>query len=831
MTHAQYPVPQQVVSGRSRTVLAAICVLALAGSLAPGFAGAQEPGGVVSTSLADGGELQPDQPYLQYPFACTTEDAELGQPLVDNQKGEGVPVYEEDEAGEPIRDEAHIKGWSRDCKLETRFDYVYFDEDGERHLLRGDGEQAPSDKPPDVAETTTIDGEVVDHIVRWERGTINRFIYSVAMLVPWEEVGEGSPAEPMHDSWNGRLVFSFHGGGGIGHTQGRMRESSALLYPSSPGRPDDVDAVAKGYAVVYSTGTRTGDSNNMVIGGHTATMVKDHFVSTHGEPLYTVGIGDSGGGTQQLVYAQTQPGLLDAAVPQRTYPDLITAPIEIGDCAILEHYMDVTDADNPTWQDWDNRQWVLGLNTIEGYLGSTAQQLAQAQQALGLPVQTGSSECLEGWFGLSPMYLTPSFGSIAGLERLPADQQAQIERTHWNDLRNVFGTDPETDYARRAWDNVGVQYGLAAVADGRISPQEFVELNAHVGGWKDTEDMVEEGFPFVGSIQDVFEGRTEYDPWSSRNMHHSPDGGHTPAQRAEGDLDAIGGAYKSGLVFTGELPVEIPIVDIRADLEHELDMHNIKQSFIARQRLIEGQGHADNHIIWFSGDDRGPREAIKNELAFEVVDEWMANSRANPDRSVADNAPARAVDACFDNDGELIAAGDGVWNGILEEGPEGECAKRFEIYSGSRLEAGAPFTNDVFKCHLMPVRTAAAEGLYGDWEPTDAQLERLEAVFPEGVCDYGLPDKGRPDAEVAKAPTVNAAPTGLAVSDLEPKATVLVRQRGETVASRRASAQGTARFGGLDAGTYTVAQEVDGQRSQLSEPVKVAPRPGPGARR
>ena len=826
MVEARFEETGSVVARRGRRCsrLWLLVVVAMSASLVAasgsGEASAQGPA-----------DLVPGEPYDQYPFACTTEDAGLGQPLVDNQIGEGVPVYEVDAAGESIRDEDHIAGWSRDCELETRFDYVYFDAQGERHELRLHGELAPAEKPLDLASTVTIDGDEVDHIVRWERGTINRFIYSVAMLAPWEEVVRGSPDGPMHDSWNGRLVLSFHGGGGIGHTQGRIRDSSALLYPSSPGRPDDVDAVAKGYAVLYSTGTRTGDSNNMVIGGHTAMMVKNHFIDIHGDPLYTVGIGDSGGGTQQFVYAQTQPGLLDAAVPQRTYPDLITAPIEIGDCAILEHYMDVTDVENPTWQNWDNRQWLLGLNTIEGHLGSTARNLAQIQQALGLPVQTGSSECLEGWFGLSPLYLNPHFGSIAGAERLPSEQQAQIERTHWNDLRNVFGTDSETGYARSAWDNIGVQYGLSAVADGRISPSEFLDVNAHVGGWKATEDMVQEAFPFVGSIQDVLAGELDFDPWSARNMHHSPDGGLTPAERAEGDLDAIAGAYESGLVFTGELPVEIPIIDIRADLEHELDMHNIKQSFIARQRLIEGQGHADNHIIWFSGDDQGPRGSIKNELAFEVVDEWMANIRANPGSSVAKNAPSRAVDSCFDNDGELLAAGHDVWNGILDDGPEGECAQTFEIYSGSRLEAGAPMTNDVFKCQVMPVATAVVEGLYGEWHPTADEIGRLATIFPGGVCDYGLPDAGRPGVEVHDAPILRAVPTGIEVSGVQPKATVLLRQDSETVQARRASARGTVRFGGLSAGAYVVAQEVDGQRSLLSDSVEVAARPGHGARR
>ena len=42
-------------------------------------------------------------------------------------------------------------------------------------------------RPADLAQTTTIEGKTVDFIVRWERGTINRFIYSIAMLAPYDD--------------------------------------------------------------------------------------------------------------------------------------------------------------------------------------------------------------------------------------------------------------------------------------------------------------------------------------------------------------------------------------------------------------------------------------------------------------------------------------------------------------------------------------------------------------------------------------------------------------------------------------------------------------------
>ena len=72
---------------------------------------------------------------------------------------------------------------------------------------------------------------------------------------------------------------------------------------------------------------------------------------------------------------------------------------------------------------------------------------------------------------------------------------AAVKWTHWDDLRNVYGVDAD-GYAKVPWDNVGVQYGLKALNDGNITPAEFLKLNATVGSWRNSKDMVQEGCPF-----------------------------------------------------------------------------------------------------------------------------------------------------------------------------------------------------------------------------------------------------------------------------------------------------------------------------------------------
>jgi len=159
--------------------------------------------------------------------------------------------------------------------------------------------------------------------------------------------------------------------------------------------------------------------------------------------------------------------------------------------------------------------------------------------------------------------------------------------------------------------------------------------------------------------------------------------------------------------------------------------------------MLNADGDAGNQVIWFT--DARPAVAFdQTPMAFEVMDEWMANIAAHPDRSVARNRPDRAVDSCFDTSGNLIASGRRVWSGVLDDRPDGECTQRFQIYSSSRREAGGQFAGGVWKCQLQSVDRAINHEVYGDWTPTDAEQARLEQIFPDGVCDYSKPDVGLP---------------------------------------------------------------------------------------
>jgi Tannase-like family of unknown function (DUF6351) len=586
------------------------------------------------------------------------------------------------------------------CETPTVVSFVY------RNLAGAFVAYDPAAPPPasSISMTTTMDGKTVPMILRWERGVINRFMYSIMMLSP----GSQNVATPDYSAWNGKALWSFSGGVAIGHYQGA----------ASGGDMRHLAGLSMGYAVLYSSGTRTNTHYNLQLGGETAIMVKDHFVSKYAEPEYTIGVGGSGGAIQQYVYGQNHEGLLDGGVPQYSYPDMVTQTIHVGDCELLEHWMDKKVLANPLsmWRTWINRSLLEGLNDSD----TRANPYAAVMPYMPTP---GSTECINGWRGLSPLALNPHFGTAPGYN--PA-VHGPVEWTHWGDLVNIYGTDA-TGFARSPWDNVGVQYGLSALTSGAITPEQFLDLNANVGSWKPSHEMVQEGCPYIAALC-----ATQLpDVWSSRNMSLSPDGGATPAARREGNKDAGNAAYNSGMVFRGK--IDIPLIDWRHYLEHELDMHNSHQSFASRQRILNYDGDASNHVIWFT-DARPARAFDQTPQAFLVLDEWITTGEK----------PAAAVDSCFATDGSLIAAGANVWSGILDDGPAGACTQQFPIHSTSRIVAGGPIEGGVFKCATQPVKSAVHRGVYGSWEPTKAEIERLESIFPEGVCDYSKADRMRP---------------------------------------------------------------------------------------
>lgn len=629
-------------------------------------------------------------PY-QYPFVCKTDRNGLGQPIVDNRDRRGLRIFAQNRDGSR---RLKVVGWSRDCAARTRVDHLYRTAAGQFRPLVG--------RPRDVAVTKTADGRTVPYVVRRERGTVNRFVYSITSLV---EYVPGRDPRTLRALWNHRLIYRFGGGIGVGHDQGVLADGDSLYH----------EGLALGYAVVSSTGTQTGVHLDLRLGAETAFMVKERFVERYGVPDYTVGTGGSGGALQQYVYGQHRPGLIDAAIPQFGYPDIATQIVNIGDCELLERYADTT----PGWRQHANRMLLEGMAASD-----------HVRLPVGRPVG-GATTCTKGWRGITPLLFNPTYAP-AQPEWPYMDPPGVMDRvrwTHWDDLRAVYGE--RAGYGRRTWDNVGVQYGLRALRQGQLTPEQFLDLNARIGGWRPAAKMRKEVCPYVPQ---GCNDQDRWDPWSSRNAtgRTARQAARKPAPRSQADPGAVRAAYGTGQVFTGD--IGIPIIDLRPYLDAQLDIHDSVQSFVARQRIVDARGRADNHVIWLI--DARPFPAIDEVgQALRVMDTWLAGVRAG--RGVAAARPAAAVDRCSDVQGRRLAAGPHVWDGILDDRTPGACARRFAVHSTPRLAAGQPYGAGIVKCRVQPVRRAIAHGVYAPWRPSGEQRKQLQRIFPSGVCDYG----------------------------------------------------------------------------------------------
>ncbi len=616
---------------------------------------------LAATTLAGCSTPQQQQ---QQPFICRTAESGLGQPLADNDQGIGHPVR--DEAGKVV-------GYSSQCAIKPHVQRFYYDGAGFK----------PFDKePPPGMNSITV---------RVEAGTINRFIYTIAM--------------PEQVPWNHKVIYWMRGGVGIGHQQGQAMWFNDALNGSEKKLMPKL--LALGYAIVNSSGNESGVHYNMRLAEETAALTKAYFSEHYGKPVYTIGIGGSGGAVQQYMFAQNRPGLFDAGIPVQSYPDMVTQSIPISDCPLLGQYFLEEVARDPAspWATWSRQALVQGMNASD----------SAKNPFTGKP---GSTECINGWrfampTALNPYYRSPAFDKAIAFYGYAPDAFAKVKWTHWNDLEGIYGTDAQ-GFAPIPIDNVGVQYGLQALVAGKIDADEFLRLNACAGSWKEQRDFVQY--------------KPDSDPFDAANMHRSAtcrDPAGMPAQRGEGEQRAIRAAWDSGHVFTGKA-LGIPVIDLCPYREADLDMHNARQSFSVRARLLAANpGAAKRQVIWFAKSDTDlPGQVMQ---ALTVLDQYLASG----------SAPAEFADRCVDSAGAVIGSGSGVWNGILDGGQPGVCTRAFPIHSSPRMVAGESIRGDTFKCRLKPLATALADGTYGPVVHfSDAQKTWLARIFPKGVCDY-----------------------------------------------------------------------------------------------
>jgi len=532
------------------------------------------------------------------------------------------------------------------CSAPTQVSYQYRSTAGGFKALAD-----PASRPSDLANAT-VGGRAVPYIVRLERGTIDRAVYEIAALY------DGTNPSPLvpDTSWNDRLVYTFGGGCNAGYHQGR----------STGGVLNDL-FLAQGYAVASSTLNVLDNNCSPIISAEAAMMVKEHFIETYGPVAHTIGWGGSGGAIQQYDIAESYPGIVDGIVPAVSFPDPLSTAGPVTDCRLLDRYFAGPGASLSAAQ----RRAVAGFADYETCV-SWDQTFASRSTA------TDSCD--------SAIPVAVRWDPVTNPDGLKCNSTEQIV--------NQIGRDPRTGFVRSVLDNTGVQYGLAALLAGQITPAQFTDLNAGIGGMDYT------GKPVTA--------RTEADPRA--------------LEAAYGD-DIVNNASQ-GLRHT-------PIIDQRIDLDFAgfgNDIHTTEWSFVMRDRLLRANGTAGNQVV-IENQPTAAELAAASVYELSAMDRWLtaidadSSSRDLPAKVLADK-PADLGDGCYLSPTQRILE-------TLTDPAGGQCAAQYPVAANTRIVAGERLSVDVLKCRLRPLDFADYPVTF-----TAEEQAQLRETFATGVCDY-----------------------------------------------------------------------------------------------
>lgn len=491
---------------------------------------------------------------------------------------------------------------------------------------------------------------------------IDRGVYQVAVLdtpgQPW------APWSPQH-TWNGKVFYQFGGDCTPDHNQGPASQSTLL----------DDGSLSRGFLDAYSSNTVLGQDCNSVVAAETLMMVKEHIVNAYGPIRYTMGAGCSGGSMQQQWNVSDYPGLLDGIMPSCSFPDIWQTMQEAEDCHLL------------------NGGFASSLDWLV---------VTQQDSVTGYALPTTCALWDNGLTGYARTWLDPSYGAgcvggglVAGLQPNPAwvyntrTNPTGVRCTLPDYMASIFGKRASDGFANTPFDNVGVQYGLNAVNSGQITPHQFVELNAHVGGL-------------------------------NIDWNWQP-------QRSSADPQALTTAYRAGLVTYPAAAATVPIIDLRG--ADAVEIHTDFHSYAMRARLDAANGNHANQVIWTAAGVLPLVPPAVTSAAFATMDQWLtaieADHRSIPQADkVVQDKPGTATDSC--------------WISNLQVTDQSLCHAAFPYFADPRIAAGGPLADNVLKCQLKPLNPADYTRTF-----TAAQWAELRQAFPTGVCDYRKPGIGQ----------------------------------------------------------------------------------------
>lgn len=570
------------------------------------------------------------------------------------------------------------------CNQPPTYAYVYI---SSNPLKMGFQPYDPDSPATDVASTTTDQGVTVPYIVRVETGYQDRDQYQIAAL--YQPGQDWSAAQPQAQ-FNHKLLITHGVSCGVSYTTGTA--PSVLSYApanilgltggSAPTLPTAVFAdsaqyaLGQGFAVMSTALDYSGHNCNVALQAESLIMAKEHLIEQYGTLRYTIGTGCSGGSIAVQWIANAYPGVYQGILPTCSFPDAWSTATQFADYHLLLAYFgDRTKwGDGVTWPMADQAK-VLGRELLT--LNATVSESAQFHVAVP------TDHCS----GISDAQRYDPVSNPGGTRCTITDAAINLFGPRppelWTDMEKAAGH----GFAGFPVDNVGVQYGLAALQSGSITLAQFLDVNEKIGGL------------------DVDTNLTT---------------ARTPAVEP-----ALSNAYRSGMINETNNFDQTPIIDCRGP-DPGL-FHDAYRAFSVRARLDREHGSHANQLIW-EGPIPIAGDTTCNQTSLVAMDRWLSaieqddSSMPLAQKVVADK-PADLGDACWDGVGQKLS--DQLCGPVI-----------VPIFGTPRIVAGDAITTDTNKCQLKPLDR---NGDYGSTAFTDAQWARMQALFPSGVCDFSKP--------------------------------------------------------------------------------------------
>jgi hypothetical protein len=523
----------------------------------------------------------------------------------------------------------------------------------------------PSNPPSDVAKTTTDQGVTVPFIVRVETGYMDRDQYQIAVLYQPGKAWTAVAPQPQFD----HKLLILHGAScGIDHQSGTA--------PGTTGDAAGDYALGKGFMTMSTALDNSGHNCDLPLQAESLVMAKQYIGTTYGTLRYTIGTGCSGGSLAQQWIANAYPGVYQGILPTCSFPDAWSTATQFLDYHLLLAYFK-----NPS-------RWGTGVVWLPTQMGDV----------LGGPDGLANAQVSDTAQFHVAVPTDPCKGTTTADRYNAQTNPGGVRCTIQDAAINVFGPEPQNlwspieqklgrGFVRPPIDNVGVEYGLAALKAGEITPAQFVDLNVKAGGL---------------------------------NIDTNP----TAARIDSGGSPSLARAYRSGMINEANNLGQTAIIDCRGP--NPGIFHDAYRAFAVRARLDRELGTHANQVIW-----EGPVALVADKScelnSFIAMDRWLSaieqdHSSRSLAQKVIQDRPADITDECWDGAGQMVS------HNLCPAGV-------VNVEGTPRTVAGDSITTDDNKCQLKPLSRSDYPGTVF----TASQWAQLEQTFPTGVCDFSKP--------------------------------------------------------------------------------------------